>query len=655
MNERNKKKNKRNANKEKIRIAIINPEKCKPKKCNLECKRYCPVNRQGKVCVTADKKIKAASIEESLCIGCGICIKKCPFEAIRIIKLPSGVGSETTHRFGKNRFVLYKLPTPRIGSVLGLVGTNGIGKTTALKILTNRLKPNLGEFENVVEWSDVISHFKGSEIHAYFTKLLSQNYKSAFKMQFVDKIPKILNGVVGEIIRRKDQRGLAKELVELFQFQDLLTRKIGMLSGGELQRFAILITLMQNVNIFVFDEPTSYLDVKQRLMVSNAIGKYTKSDEQNNYTIVVEHDLSILDYMSDHICCLFGKAAAFGVVSMPYSVKEGINVFLDGFLPKENIRLRDESIDFKITDQSNTDKDDKNDKDQKEGEEKKPEPKKSKKKSKKKMLDDSDSESEDEKDKNIKRFQYPAMTKTFKNFHLDIRAGQFNSSEIIVLLGENGTGKTTFVRILGGRDKEINADLPELRVSIKPQTINPRFPGTVGELLYKRLNGIWEKNILFKTHVFDPMRVKELFNFEVKKLSGGELQRVGIVVALGRPAQVYLIDEPSAYLDVEQRIVTAKAIKKFILLMYKTAFVVEHDFIMATYLADKFIVYEGTPGKKCVANTPMNVVEGMNKFLEILGITFRRDKNNYRPRINKMNSALDREQKSKGTYFYLER
>lgn len=62
---------------------------------------------------------------------------------------------------------------------------------------------------------------------------------------------------------------------------------------------------------------------------------------------------------------------------------------------------------------------------------------------------------------------------------------------------------------------------------------------------------------------------------------------------MGKKADLYLIDEPSAYLDVEQRINTAKGIKKFIMLFKKTAFVVEHDFIMANYLADKFIVYEG--------------------------------------------------------------
>ena len=138
----------------------------------------------------------------------------------------------------------------------------------------------------------------------------------------------------------------------------------------------------------------------------------------------------------------------------------------------------------------------------------------------------------------------------------------------------------------------------------------------------------------------------------MQKLSGGELQRVAIVLALGKKANVYLIDEPSAYLDSEQRIIAAKVIKRFILNSNKTAFIVEHDFIMATYLADRVIVYEGTPAVECTATTPKPLIEGMNKFLKIMNITFRRDPQNYRPRINKFSSVKDVEQKQKGLYFY---
>ena len=606
---------------EENRIAIINPDKCKPKKCRLECKNFCPVNKIGKVCIEVTHESKQSTISELLCVGCGICIKKCPFDAIKIINLPRGIPNEATHRYGPNRFILYKLPTPRIGSILGLVGTNGIGKTTALQILTNKIKPNLGRFDTPPSWDEVLKRFKGSETQTYFTKLLDENYKSAFKMQFVDQIPKIISGNVKDMIVKKDQRGLADELIKYFDLENVLDREIGQLSGGELQRFAILITLLQKVNIYIFDEPTSYLDVKQRLMISNAIRKYVKDASSENYAIVVEHDLSILDYMSDQICCLFGKAAAFGVVSLPYSVKEGINVFLDGFLPKENIRFRDDELNFRQSDAIESDQD------------------------KLRLQEDS---------KKITR-GYPEITRKIGTFSLKIEAGNYTSSQIIVLLGENGTGKTTFVRILAGLDKEIDAELPDLRVSYKPQTISPKFDGNVRDLLYARLNGVWETNTIFKQHVFDPMMVEHLFLSEVKKLSGGEMQRVGLVVALGKPADIFLVDEPSAYLDVEQRIVTAKCIKKFILLMHKTAFIVEHDFIMATYLADKVIVYEGTPGRDCVANAPTYLIEGMNKFLDLLGITFRRDNSNYRPRINKIHSVLDREQKSAGNFFYVEK
>merc|ERR1719277_2249810 len=151
-----------------------------------------------------------------------------------------------------------------------------------------------------------------------------------------------------------------------------------------------------------------------------------------------------------------------------------------------------------------------------------------------------------------------------------------------------------------------------------------------------------------------PMKMAELMDRIVTTLSGGELQRVALVLALGTPADIYLIDEPSAYLDVEQRVVAARVLKRFIIHAKKTAFIVEHDFIMATYLADRVVVYDGEPGVHCTASAPMSLLEGMNAFLQQLKITFRRDPTNYRPRINKPESVKDREQKQSGSYFVLE-
>ena len=140
----------------------------------------------------------------------------------------------------------------------------------------------------------------------------------------------------------------------------------------------------------------------------------------------------------------------------------------------------------------------------------------------------------------------------------------------------------------------------------------------------------------------------------VQHLSVKELQRVDIVLCLGTPADIDLVDEPSAYLDSEQRIASAKVIKRFIMHAKKNAFVVEHDFIMATDLADRVIVYDGVPGIETTARSPQALIPGMNTFLKQLNITFRRDPTNYRPRINKMESIKDREQKLAGNYFYMD-
>ncbi|RYP28857.1 hypothetical protein DL767_007015 [Monosporascus sp. MG133] len=587
------------------RVAIVNDDKCKPKKCRQECKRSCPVVRSGKLCIEVTPESKLAFISESLCIGCGICPKKCPFDAITIINLPTNLETQVTHRYSANSFKLHRLPMPRPGQVLGLVGTNGIGKSTALKILSGKLKPNLGKYDNPPDWEDVIKYFRGSELQNYFTKLLEDNLKAVVKPQYVDQLPRAVktpNKTVKFLLEHRAAIGNLDEVLDVLELRHLLDRDVDKLSGGELQRFAIGTVCVQKADVYMFDEPSSYLDVKQRLSAARMVRSLLGSD---NYVIVVEHDLSVLDYLSDYICVLYGRPAVYGVVTLPYSVREGINIFLDGHIPTENLRFREESLTFRIAEGA----------------------------------DDFQASQE-------RAFSYPKMEKTLGDFKLRIDSGDFTDSEIIVLMGENGTGKTTFCRLLAGALKPDGTKrVPEMRISLKPQTITPKFEGTVRQLFFKRIKQAF-LSPQFQTDVVKPLKLDDFIDQEVKNLSGGELQRVAVVLALGLPADIYLIDEPSAYLDSEQRIICARVIKRFIMHAKKTAFIVEHDFIMATYLADRVIVFDGQPGVDAHANKPESLLTGCNTFLKNLDVTFRRDPSNYRPRINKANSQLDQEQNS---------
>lgn len=608
------------------RIAIVDLEKCKPKKCNKECKKKCPVEAVGKQCVDIET---TASIVESSCIGCGICVSACPFGAISIVNIPNEMKGMTIHRFCDNGFRLYNLPILKVGCVNGIIGENGIGKSTVIKILAGCIKPNFeeyGEFhkDGLEATTDTIkSKFRGSETYKYLDRLYSGKLKISIKPQNIDiKIKSLkLRGIkfnVGEYITNelKVEIDTIKDKLIEYELYDILKTPVIGISGGEMQRLTCFLTAMKDADVYIFDEPTNFLDVKQRLKIANLISSLQSADR---YVIVIEHDLAILDYVSDYITIMYGYAGAYGVSSLSYGTSQGINYYFDGFIRPENMRFRNYAYDFKELGMIDTD-------------------------IKKSKYEHSYEDGE---------VNYPL-------FNLKINKGTFPiESSMTVILGENGTGKTTFLNYL--------KDKLSFTVSYKPQYLDiEQFKLktgtylTVQELFDTQIRESYYSDI-FKNDVVNPLNIKKLLDRRINELSGGELQRVYLIYCLGKNAQVYLIDEPSANLDIEQRFKITKIIKRFVLHNSKIAFVVEHDMMMATSMAQeensRVIVFnkeiEGGI-RKSTASEPLNFTKGINEFLKSLNITFRTestDAKRNRPKINKLNSLKDREQKTSGKYY----
>ena len=587
------------------RIAVMNSDRCKPKKCNQLCIKFCPMVRSRVEAIRfEDNKIV---ISEKLCSGCGICVKKCPFKAISIVNLPDELEKDCSHRFGENAFKLFRLPMPSPGTVLGLLGQNGIGKSTTLKVLSGEIKPNLGDFQNPPDWNTIIQFYRGSSLQEYFLKMSEGNLKVSHKPQYVDRIPKAIHGKVSEILEKVDQRKALDALAEELELKKIWDRELDVLSGGELQRVAVTAALCREADVYLFDEPSSYLDVKQRLQVAKAIRSLK---EQQKTVVVAEHDLAIIDYMSDQICVFYGEPSVYGVVSHVHGVRTGINIYLQGYIPDENIMFRKESIIFH---------------------EKPP------------ALTPIGNEA---------LLKWGQIEKTFKGFKLTAQPGEIRRGEIIGILGPNGIGKTTFVKILAGLEKaDTEQEFGKLTVSYKPQYIAPDYTGTVMELL---MNVAKENYVSswYKTEILQPLRVESLLDHNVMELSGGELQKVAIAASLSRKADLILLDEPSAYLDVEERLNMAKALRRIVEAHSTPAFVVEHDVVTQDFIADRIMVFSGEPGSEGLANPPTTLRKGMNLFLKEMDVTFRRDSVTRRPRVNKEGSRMDLMQKDIGEYYY---
>lgn len=554
----------------------------------------------GEETIIPDEESGKPIISEVLCTGCGICIHKCPFDAISIVNLPEEL-ENPIHQFGPNTFRLYKLPIPRESQVLGLLGANGVGKTTAIRILSGEITPNLGKFDSDTE-HDLSTYFRGSELQAYFEKLQSGELKVIMKPQQITKIPSVVKGVVSELFEKIDERGVSQELISALDMKTTLSKDIATLSGGELQRMALIAAMCREADVYYFDEPSSYLDITQRLNVSRVI----RALSMEKSVIVVEHDLALLDYLSDYIHVLFGQPGVYGICSVPYGARVGINAYLRGYLKEENIRFRKEEISF-------------------------------------------DTAGKIWKGEEI-LLGYPALNKYFEGFTFKGSEGEIHTGEVIGIIGPNAIGKSTFVKMLAGLLEPEEAFETTLTISYKPQYLKSDYEGTVQDVLFmvnkKPLSS------LQMTELVKPLDMERLMDNIVQDLSGGELQRLSIIICLLRDTDIYLLDEPSAYLDIEQRLASAKVIRRHIEQYEKAAMIVEHDLVSVDYLSDRLIVFSGIPGVSGKAFPPMGLRDGMNKFLERTNITFRREPETGRPRANKEDSLLDREQKSKGEYYY---
>ena len=577
-----------------------------PKKCNYVCIEYCPGVRMEEDTITIDPKTKKAVFSEELCSGCGICTKRCYLNAVTIINLPEAL-EEPIHRYGQNQFELFGLPNIKKGSVVGILGPNGIGKSTIIRILSGELKPNLGNYDEEVGWETIINHIKGSQLQSYFKKLSEGKIKTSHKPQMVNMLSKVVKGEVRDLLERVDERGKIDEVSEVLEIKSILNRDISKLSGGELQRVAIAAAALKNANFYYFDEPTSWLDVKQRL---NAVKVIRSLADEGKSVMVIEHDLAALDAISDYVHILYGHPGAYGVVAQMRGVRVGINTYIGGFLKEENVRFRRQPIVFDVRPPSEV----------VEGE----------------VL-----------------AEYTALKKSYNGFSIEVEDGEVQYNEIVTAFGPNGIGKTTFAKMLAAATKPDEGKIKKkVSIAYKPQYLSSNFDGSVIEFLMT--NAPTYGTPLFKTEILKPFTLDEIMEKNVNELSGGELQRLAIAAALSKDADIYLFDEPTAFLDVEQRLRAARAIRKIIEGRHAASIIIDHDIVFIDYISDRAMVFYGEPGVKGQATNPMDLRSAMNRFLSDIGITFRRDKETKRPRVNKFGSYLDREQKEKGEYYYLE-
>ncbi|MDD3111003.1 MAG: ribosome biogenesis/translation initiation ATPase RLI, partial [Methanofollis liminatans] len=492
---------------------------------------------------------------------------------------------------------------PVEGKVTGILGPNGIGKSTSIQILSGQMRPNLGIFESTVSWDEIFKQFAGTELFDYLKHISGKEIKVALKPQYITYIPKAFSGTVRDLLSKTDERWALDHLVDELALGSILDRDIKNLSGGELQRVAVAACLARDADFYFLDEITPYLDIYQRMAAANLIREVA----EHRPVVIVEHDLAILDMLADTVHVAYGRPAVFGVITGPKGVRVGINDYLEGYLPEENVRFRDYAVVFE------------------------------------KRAHTKEAVREE-------LFTFPQMSKTYDRFRLSVRGGEIKKGEVLGLVGPNGIGKSTFAKLLAGVEEPDGGPLAEkVTISYKPQYVSADSSDTV-EFMLRRITRRFDSSY-YQHEVIEPLALGPILQSPVDTLSGGELQRVAIAACLSRDADLYIIDEPSAHLDVEQRMNLVRVLKHHAEGKECGVLVIDHDIYLIDMISERIVVFDGEPGVTGEAKGPFSMRDGMNLFLSGLGVTFRRDKSG-RPRINKPESFLDRDQRSKGEYYY---
>ena len=585
--------------------AIVNKYLCFPNKCKLECIKYDPLNRSGGEGFHLSEVHGKSEIDELVVMEAHkISAKMCPFEAIKIVRLPEEKG-RPIHQYGKNMFRLYDLPIPKESTITGILGRNGIGKSTALALLSHTLKPNLGDYQEEIQDAEILEKYSTSLLGKYLQKLFSGNLKISYKPQRIELLPQAYQGKVRDLLKKVDERNLLPRLKQELNLQQLETRSLQDLSGGELQKIAIAACLLKKADVYYLDEPMSFLDITTRIKAARLIKELTLDAT----CIVIEHDLTALDYISDEIQIVYGEPSAYGVFSTSKAVRRGINEYLDGFIPDENLRFRDYSIKF------------------------------------------ASAPKEQLKNPQI-LFSYPTLEKSYTTFSLKASPGTLHKGEVLGIVGANALGKSTFLKLIAGLEQPDKGEIENIKLAYKPQYLNSNIEATVEEFL-KEAAGANYNTGWYKQNLLEKLGLQHILTNQISTLSGGELQKTHIAACLSKDAELITMDEPSAFIDVEDRLKVAEIIKEFIQKKELAAIIIDHDIQFMDYLADSMLVFEGIPGKSGQVHEPLSKEAGMNKLLKLLDITYRTDKESGRRRINKPGSQLDIQQRQKNQYYYV--